>query len=142
MKKRMYQRAARLVLVLTMLLTLVPLGKVRAQSEAEPQSGLPTVEEQIRAYADSIDQNDAVDAAASALALHGITMGGRTLHMDEDNALTAVLMNSGMGFQSTVDACLSGIRMLQQVNRSSIYVNVGLNWSVADIYYVMNVFFG
>ena len=66
----MKKRIISIILAISFLFSLVP--AVRAEEKAA-QTG--SIEEQIRAYADSIDQNGAESTAAMTLATHGITGG-------------------------------------------------------------------
>ena len=98
-----------IALIICLSVAPVTTGEVHAAQE----DLYTAVERQIRAYAKSIDQPDAVGTAATALAVHGMTMNGRKLHMDESNALTAVLLNSGLLQQNLTTACANGIRGMQ-----------------------------
>lgn len=123
------QKIGALLLSLTLLLTVIPYGGVSlVAAEATPKAALPTIKEQIRAYAKSIDQPKADDAASTALATHGIASGGRKFNMDESHSLTATLMNANLTQMQLVDACTTAIRAMQQLHRTVIYAGNSCNW--------------
>ena len=74
-----------------------------AATQATAQEELPSIEQQIRAYAKSLDQKNADDAAASALASHGISGRGTstktTAHSFFETVLTACICNSFNSFE-------------------------------------------
>ena len=78
------------------------------------------VERQIRAYADSIDQSDAVDTAALALAVHGMTKGGKKLSVGKSHALTAVLLNAEMMQVGLIESCESAIRAMHGLDQKKL----------------------
>lgn len=80
----------RRILSVLLVMVLLPLFPVTRAAAEEPAS----VEEQIRAYADSIDQSKADDSAAMDLALHGIGGGGKKLTMNASSPMAATLLNS------------------------------------------------
>ena len=63
---------------------------------------------QIRKYAKSINQSNADDTAAMALAKHGIT-NRKTLKVNASHALTATLMNSELALERLIRGCAMGI---------------------------------
>ena len=104
MKKRIFS----LILAISFLFSLVP--PVRAEEKAaQPKS----IAEQIRAFADSIDRSGAESSAATALAMHGITGGGKMLILDENSALTALLFNSAQFQYWLIEGCTNAIRSMQ-----------------------------
>ena len=89
MKQRLARTITCIVIAVMMLsvMTLFPHAaegeQTLAASEAQPAqdaatSSLPTIEEQIRAYAKSIDQPKADSKASSALASHGLNGRGKS----------------------------------------------------------------
>jgi len=92
-----------------------------------------TIEQQIRAFADSIDKKDADDSAASALAKHGMTKGGKKLSVGKSHALTATLLNSEMMQAALVDTCTAAIRAMQQLDTQKLdNIIGGFNWYGAE----------
>ena len=67
------------------------------------------IREQIEAFAKSIDQKNADDTAAKALAKHGISGGGKKLSVGKNHALTATLWNSEMIKFSMAENCAQAI---------------------------------
>ena len=119
-------------LLLALALVAAPLlggaGTVRGASvsadEMESQ-----IEKQIRAFADSIDKSGADDAAAAALAKHGLTGGGKTLKVGKTHALTATLFNSELLQGVLIDGCTEAIRSMQELDLSSIpYAGGCVGW--------------
>ena len=91
----MNNSAKRMICVLLALfLGVLPMLQSAPRGHAVEEELATTIEEQIRAYADSIDQANADDTAAWAIARHGITGNGRPMNVGESHALTAALMNS------------------------------------------------
>ena len=104
MKKRIFS----LILTFVMVLSLFPAVHA-GERAAQPGS----IEEQIRAYAKTLDQNDPINSAAGTLAMHGITGGGKKLTLDESSALTAVLMNSELMICVLRDTFEKGVEYMQ-----------------------------
>ena len=91
-----------------------------AATQATAQEELPSIEQQIRAYAKSLDQKNADDAAASALASHGISGRGKKLTVGEEHALTATLWNSEIFQNLMIDGCAQAILNMQQIGLDSL----------------------
>ena len=87
-----------------------------------------TIEQQVRAFAKSINKTDADDDAAVAIANHGITGGGKKLAVGKNHALTATLMNSELGLATVIQGCALGIQQMQQLNLSEAFVLSGTYW--------------
>ena len=87
-----------------------------------------TIEQQVRAFAKSINKTDADDDAAAAIAKHGITGGGKKLAVGKNHALTATLMNSELGLATVIQGCELGIQQMQQLNLSEAFVLSGTYW--------------
>ena len=88
------RRILAILLCLGILLPCIPMPSDASEVSVQTNDLKSEVERQIRAYADSIDQSDAVDSAALALAVHGMTKGGKKLSVGKSHALTATLFNS------------------------------------------------
>ena len=101
-----------MALCLCMVFALIPVG-VRAV-QTEPAS----IEAQVRAFADSIDQSDAVSNAARALATHGMTKGGKKLTIGKGHALTAVLFNSEILQLALIEGCTEIITTMHRLDLS------------------------
>ena len=108
-KKFIRLTALLLVLVLTAALLPVPVA------EAASDDLSAVIERQIRAYADSIDQKDADDAAASALATHGLKGGGKKLSVGASHALTATMFNSELMQTALTQGCTVAIQTMQSL---------------------------
>ena len=104
-------------LILALVLVCVPLfggaGTVHAASVDDMES---IIEKQIRAFADSIDQANADDKAAAALATHGMGKGGKKLSAGKSHALTATLFNSELLQAALTDGCSKAIRAMHQLD--------------------------
>ena len=88
-----------------------------------------TVEEQIRAYAKSINQSGADSAAAKALANHGLTGRGKKLSVGKTHALTATLWNSELLQVAAIETCTATIEYMQELDQDYLpYVNGGCIW--------------
>ena len=111
--------------VLSMILVLITLsapllgraGTVHAATTDDMES---SIEKQIRAFADSIDQKDADDEAALALAGHGMTGRGKTLKIEKNHALTATLFNSELMQNLLTASCTKAIQYMQRLDLKSI----------------------
>ena len=103
----MKKRILSLFLAVAMLVSLI--SAVSAEK-------VDSIEAQIRAYADSIDQSDAESTAAMALATHGITGGGKTLKLGEGSALAALLLNSEQFQYWMIEGCGRTIRAMQSLD--------------------------
>ena len=121
--KFMLRRTVALLLALVLTAALFPLPTAHAVEKDEIYTA---VEEQVRAFADSIDQKDAVNSAAKALAKHGMTKGGKKLSMGKSHALTATLLNSELLQLALIEGCTSGIHAMQTLGRSSLPNSYGV----------------
>lgn len=122
--------AKKTITILLVLLMLLPLMTAKlAVPASAAQTEIPTIEEQIRSFADSIDKPGADDDAARIIAMHGILRGGRTMYADEDHALTATLMNSEL-LQNTLAITFAGtIQIMQEQGYSELFVNGDVTWN-------------
>lgn len=124
----MVKKMMTILLVLLMLLPLMT-AKLAVPASAAETDLQATIEQQIRAYADSIDKPGADDDAARIIAMHGILRGGRTMYADEDHALTATLMNSEL-LQNTLATTFAGtIQIMQEQGYSELFVNGDVTWN-------------
>ena len=124
MKKRI------LSLLLAMLLT-VSLLPMSAAAE-----GSNSVERQIRTYASSINQPDAASKAAKVLAVHGMTQNGKTLVMDENDPLTAALLNSELMQYGMGKIITEAVECMQQLDMPAAPgLNMQFGWYGAQSNY-------
>ena len=96
---------------------------------ADQEQTFLTIEEQIRAFAKSINKSNADDSAATALAKHGITGGGKKLSVGNTHALTSTLMNAELSLTTVIRGCIVGINKMQELNISSIFGDAGCYFS-------------
>ena len=132
--------------VLSMILVLITLsapllgraGTVHAATTDDMES---SIEKQIRVFADSIDQANADDKAASALATHGITGRGKTLNAGKTHALTATLLNSELLQNALTDTCVAAIRYMHRFNTDATLQLKGNScWYGADSFYFSAIY--
>lgn len=134
----MVKKTLTMILALLMLLPLIA-GQMAVPASAA-QTEIPTIEEQIRAYAESIDQPGADDDAARIIAMHGIMMGGRDMQVDEDHALTALLMNSKVLQDCLIDSLPQMIRLMQSSGKKILYAHGGAEWHSYGYYHFMEAY--
>ena len=106
------KRILSLVCALALALTMVPLT-ASASGPASKEDIEKAVSSQIRSFADSLKQSDAVDNAAKALAKHGLTQKGKKLTAGKSHALTAALWNTGMLQDALVKGCSELLWLMQ-----------------------------
>ena len=106
----------------------VSAGAAEQSTAAEYGKFEETIEQQIRAFAKSINQSGADDTAATALAKHGITGRGKKLTVGKNHALTATLMNSELGLETIIRGCSVGIELMQQGGLNSVEDDGGCYW--------------
>ena len=95
-----------------------------------------SVEAQIRAFAKSINQAGADDAAAKALAKHGLTGGGKKLSVGKNHPLTATLWNSELFQAAAADTCAAAITYMQMLDKDYLpYVNGFCIWRDSSSFY-------
>ena len=136
-----YRRILAILLCLGILLPCIPMPSAGTEASVKATDLKSEVERQIRAYADSIDQSDAVDTAALALAVHGMTKGGKKLSVGKSHALTAVLLNSELLQLLLVDTCSAAIKAMEQGHFSKLdYLDGAGVWEGEEkSYYTMRV---
>ena len=133
--RKLAKRMLSFILSLWMLLGMIP-SFVFAENSASAQADkVQTIEQQIIAYANSINFADADDGAAWELSKHGITGGGRQMNVGGSNALTVTLMNSKLAQTSIIRGCTLGIEEMQRLGLSSSFVNGGCNWNSQGMSY-------
>ena len=104
MKRNLTKRILSLLLALVLFISSAPAAVFATEEETAQiaEEAMPravqadlvaSIEQQIRAFARSIDKPNADDDAATAIAKHGISGGGKTLNAGKNHALTATLMN-------------------------------------------------
>ena len=127
-----------LALFLALMLTLAPLfggaGVVRGASVSTDEMEA-LIEKQIRAFADSIDKSNADNAAAAALANHGLTGRGKKLSAEKSHALTATLMNSEVIQQALIATCTQSVEYMQTLEESALYLDLHTGWATFGYYY-------
>ncbi|MBR5820898.1 MAG: hypothetical protein IKY68_06555, partial [Alistipes sp.] len=135
----MYKKIGIGLLCLVLAVATLPLGAPTCAAAEEatlaPRAALPSIEEQVRAYAKSIDQVGADDAAAWALATHGVTGRGKTLTVGADHSLTATLFNSNGGIATLVRGCEQAILYMHKLHLSCVFVDGGCCWYEESTYY-------
>ena len=96
---------------------------------ADAQTDLESIiREQIEAFAKSIDQKDAANAAKKALASHGISGGGKKLSVGKNHALTALLWNSNWLQEALTNSCVKMIETGKTIAQSKVYGRGSCYW--------------
>jgi len=120
--------------ILSLFLTLLMMASLLPMSAAA--EGSNSVERQIRAYASSINQPDAASKAAKVLAVHGMTQNGKTLVMDENDPLTAALLNSELMQYGMAEIFTEAIGCMQQLDMPAAPgLNMQFGWYGAQSNY-------
>ena len=100
------------VLVFVLLWGCLYLPEAKAAENTGDNDALRTsVEQQVRTYAKSINQSNADDAAAMALAKHGI-FNRSTLNANTSHPLTATLMNAELAITRIIEGCVAAINIM------------------------------
>jgi len=138
--RAIYKRILSFCMALVMLFGIAPMLIPPVQAEAATTSSeddLQTVvEQQIRAFAKSINKTNADDSAAMALAKHGLTGGGKKLSVGKTHALTATLWNSELFQVATIASCVAAVEHMQTLNMASLpYLHAGYGWRESNSYY-------
>ena len=123
-------------LLLALALVAAPLlgeaGTVYAAQTAEEKLW-SAVETQIRTFADSIDQANADDNAAIALANHGMFGGGKTLSLGAKHALTATVFNSELFQVALADSLAAAIKSMHTLDLTHLpYAGGNYCWYGTD----------
>ena len=137
-KKQFYS----FLMALVMLWSAVPIFVLPICAEDVVQAAVTeddlraAVEQQIRAFAKSINQSGADDAAAKALAKHGLSGGGKKLSVGKSHALTATLWNSEMMQQAMTETCAATAKYIQSMDLKDFsYVHGWCIWNGSQSYY-------
>ena len=129
------------LLIFVFVMCMMPILTVRVGAEenqnlVEPLSVSSSeetktlVEQQIRAFAKSINQTNADNTAAKALAKHGMTGSGKKLSVGKTHALTATLWNSEVLQMAAIDTCVAAVEYMQMLDKDSLpYVNGFCGWN-------------
>ena len=129
------------LLAVAVLLCICPRDYQIGATEVQPQAETDLesiIREQIEAFAKSIDQKNADDAAAKALAKHGISSGGKKLSVGKNHALTATLWNSELMQAFLANSCANVIKRMQTSGEDLLYVRGALQW--AKFLYTYKIF--
>ena len=137
--KRITKRALALLLTSVMftgmlaMLARPVLADDSETDEIQSRATITTIEEQIRAFAQSINKTNADDTAATALAKQGLTGGGKKLSVGKSHALTATLWNSEMMQAAMTVACSGAIEYMHKLDIDSLpYVRGFCRWKGAE----------
>lgn len=122
----------KLLLVLSLFITLFPMQVHASES---------SIRSQVVAFAKSINQSNADDSAAAALASHGIKGRGKTLNVGKNHALTATLMNSNQVQEALVDSITRSIEFMQDVGLKHVFLYGNVHWydDYEKNYYALNL---
>ena len=109
------KRIFSLVCALVLALTMIPLP-ARAMESTLKDEIRQAVDSQIRAFAATLKQSGADDAAAKALAKHGLTQGGKKLSTGKSHSLTAALWSTEMLPAALIDGCSEALVLMQSTD--------------------------
>jgi len=141
--RMIYKRILSFCMAWVMLFCIAPLLIPPVQAEATTVSSeddlRAVIEPQIRAFAKSINKTNADDAAAKALAKHGLAGGGKKLSVGKTHALTATLMNSELALATIIESCRKGISFMQRKCLTYCFADAGCNWSSQGMYYTPTI---
>ena len=122
------KRIFSLVCAFALALSLIP-GTVRAADSSLKSDIQNAVSAQIRSFASSLGQSDAVNTAARALAKHGLTQNGKRLNAGPSHALTAALANSQLLQTNLIDTCTEALYLMQRTDPTAVwYARGSCNW--------------
>ena len=122
------KRILSLVCALALALSMVPLT-ASASGPASKEDIEKAVSSQIRSFADSLKQSDAVDNAAKALAKHGLTQKGKKLTAGKSHALTATLWSTEMLQDVLVRSCSELLWLMQLTDPTkTMYIRSSPAW--------------
>ena len=118
------------VLTIAVLLCICPRDDQIKAADVQTNTDLESViREQIEAFAKSIDQKNADDAAAKALASHGISGRGKKLSVGKNHALTATLLNSNWLQEALTNSCVKMIESRELIGQSKVYGRGVWSWT-------------
>ena len=126
--KKCFLRLAAAFAALAMLLPIMPAAYADSATPTA-STALPTIEQQIRAYAKSLNYAGVDDDAAWALAGHGISGGGKLFQAGEHHPLTATILNSELAIATLVRGCTRGIFTMNQLGMDYAMDDGGCYWS-------------
>lgn len=124
--------------MLTSMMSLFSCSMLDNQPETDDSHNstkILTIEEQICAFAKSVDTSNADYLAAIALAKHGIAGDGKKLSVDQNHPLTATLMNAELSMTTIIDGCTVAIEKMQEMHLSSIFGDAGCYFGMNEKYY-------
>ena len=136
MSRNLTKRILSLLLALVLFVSSAPaavFATEEAEAEQMAEEAIPRaaqtelealIEQQLRAFAKSINQSNADDTASTDLAMHGMSQGGKKLTAGKSHALTATLLNSEIMIACLSKGCTSAIEIMQQLDRVKLE-NIG-----------------
>ena len=138
MKQIWKYTTALIIVAFTIVGLIAPSGYSVWAADADRESesfsnkqAIPSIEEQIRSFAKSINQKNADDTAAKALAKHGLSGGGKKLSVGKSHALTATLWNSELLQVVLIESCAPTIETMQNLKLKELnYVHGYVVWGV------------
>ena len=139
--KHILKRALELMLTIVMLAGTMNLfscstsGDKHKNDEHQNVPTIPSIEEQIRAFAKSVNQPNANYSATIAMVKHGVMGKGEKLAVEQNHALTATLMNAELSLTTLIQGCIVGIDKMQELHLSSIFGDAGCYFGMNDTYY-------
>ena len=110
-------------------------GDVVSQTADQSEQLQATIEEQIRAFADSIDKKNADDTAAKALAKHGLSGRGKKLSVGKTHALTVALMNSEVIQRTLIATCTQSTSLMKASGETALYLDLHTGWARFSYYF-------
>ena len=118
-----------MISAVVILLGIFPQNMTVKAADAAAQTDLESIiQEQIEAFAKSIDQTDADTKASKALASHGISSGGKKLSVGKNHALTATLWNSNWLQEALTNSCVKMIETGKTIAQSKVYGRGSCYW--------------
>ena len=119
------KRVISVILALILVVSCGPVMKLEAGAETADVKTL--VEEQIKAYADSINQPNAAKTAATAL-LTNAAFRGKDLSFDESSATTAMIFNSYLFQDALINSAVTMARLMQQMKSDVLICRGMVEW--------------
>ncbi|MBR5290580.1 MAG: hypothetical protein IKU28_06265, partial [Erysipelotrichaceae bacterium] len=150
MIQKMLQKIITCIMIASVVLTQMPFVLAHADAHVHESAEITEVElnqmrssvsTQITKYLKSIDQSNADDTAALAMAKHGVSGRGKALNVGASHALTAALMNSEVAKNALIEGVAKGIYWMQNLSMDHFdQVRTSLGWYEADLYYSLYYF--
>ena len=128
------RRVLALLISLVMILSLIPTSEVKAEESLQA-----AVARQVTAYASSISQKDAANAAATAM-LTNAAFRGKNLTMDEENVMTAMIFNSCLFQEQLIHSCAAAAELMQQLRTDTLRGAGGIHWYSSSPSYGIHAF--